>query len=236
MARPSDHELGRERGQPEGAVMRVGEESDPASGYPTPMGGDTVTAAAPVFTGGETWVTSAGRGRAATLPGEFVDFGDFVQATLPGLLRYGHALTGNPHDAADLVQTVLEKIGSRWTYVHEKTGDPLAYVRRSMANAHVSRWRRTRRENLVADLPDTSPHVPADPFEHEPLWRALRTLPPRQRAVMVLRYYEGLSEAEIAGVLGITQGTVKSQASKAIASLRMKLKSVDGEGEGSGAG
>ena len=216
--------------------MRVGEESEPASGYPTPMGGDTVTAAAPVFTGGETWVTSAGRGRATTLAGEFVDFGDFVQATLPGLLRYGHALTGNPHDAADLVQTVLEKIGSRWTYVHEKTGDPLAYVRRSMANAHVSRWRRTRRENLVADLPDTSPHVPADPFEHEPLWRALRTLPPRQRAVMVLRYYEGLSEAEIAGALGITQGTVKSQASKAIASLRMKLKSVDGEGEGSGAG
>ncbi len=250
--------------------MRVGEESGSASGYPTPMGGDTVTAAAPVFTGGDavstgddptgshggtgtgewidagpcppafgrivTPVTSAGRGRAATLPGEFVDFGDFVQATLPGLLRYGHALTGNPHDAADLVQTVLEKIGSRWTYVHEKTGDPLAYVRRSMANAHVSRWRRTRRENLVADLPDTSPHVPADPFEHEPLWRALRTLPPRQRAVMVLRYYEGLSEAEIAGVLGITQGTVKSQASKAIASLRMKLKSVDGEGEGSGAG
>jgi RNA polymerase sigma factor (sigma-70 family) len=78
--------------------------------------------------------------------------------------------------------------------------------------------------------------VPADPFEHEPLWRALRTLPPRQRAVMVLRYYEGLTEAEIAGALGVTQGTVKSQASKAIASLRMKLKSVDGEGEGSDAG
>lgn len=211
--------------------MRVGEESGS-----TPMGGDTVTAAAPVFTGGDTWVTSAGRGRAATLPGELTDFGDFVQAVLPGLLRYGHALTGNPHDAADLVQTVLEKMGSRWTYVHEKTGDPLAYVRRSMANAHVSRWRRTRRENLVADLPDTSPHVPDDPFEHEPLWRALRTLPPRQRAVMVLRYYEGLSEAEIAGALGVTQGTVKSQASKAIASLRMKLTAADIQGEGSDAG
>lgn len=171
------------------------------------------------------------------MPGEFADFGDFVQATLPGLLRYGHALTGNPHDAADLVQTVLEKIGSRWSYVQEKTGDPLAYVRRSMANAHVSRWRRTRRENLVADLPDTSPHVQADPFEHEPLWRALRTLPPRQRAVMVLRYYECLSEAEIATALGVTQGTVKSQASKAIASLRTKLTLTDREGEeGSEAG
>ena len=72
--------------------------------------------------------------------------------TLPGLLRYGHALTGNPHDAADLVQTVLEKIGSRWSYVQEKTGDPLAYVRRSMANAHVSRWRRTRRNRKSQKL------------------------------------------------------------------------------------
>lgn len=216
--------------------MRVREDGQ-AAGHPSPAGGDTVTTAAPVFTGGKTsWVTREGPGRAATLPGEFADFGDFVEATLPGLLRYGHALTGNPHDAADLVQTVLEKIGSRWSYVQDKTGDPLAYVRRSMANAHVSRWRRTRRENLVADLPDTRPHVQADPFEHEPLWCALRTLPPRQRAVMVLRYYEGLSESEIAGALGVTQGTVKSQASKAIASLRLKLTLADSEGEGSEAG
>jgi RNA polymerase sigma-70 factor (sigma-E family) len=154
--------------------------------------------------------------------GELAEFGDFVRASLPGLLRYGHALTGNPHDAADLVQTVLEKIGSRWTQTQHKTGDPLAYIRRSMANAHVSRWRRTRRENLVADIPDTQPFSHADPFEHEP-WQALRALPPRQRAVMVLHYYEGLSESEIAAALGISPGTVKSQASKAIGSLRMKL-------------
>lgn len=160
------------------------------------------------------------------MAGELMDFGEFVEASLPGLLRYGHALTGNPHDAADLVQTVLEKMGSRWTVVQHKTGDPLAYIRRSMANAHISRWRRIKRENLVADIPDTQPHVPADPFEHEPLWQALRNLPPRQRAVMVLRYYEGLSEIEIAAALGISQGTVKSQASKAIASLRAKLALV----------
>ncbi|WP_233573678.1 SigE family RNA polymerase sigma factor [Amycolatopsis panacis] len=160
------------------------------------------------------------------------DFADFVRAALPGLLRYGHALTGNPHDAADLVQTVLEKIGTRWANVYQKTGDPIAYVRRSMANAHVSRWRRTRRESLVADPPETSPCAPKDPFEHEPLWQALRNLPPRQRTVLVLRYYEGLSEVEIAEALGISQGTVKSQASKAIASLRGKL----GQQEGSEAG
>ncbi|WP_199431104.1 SigE family RNA polymerase sigma factor [Qaidamihabitans albus] len=162
------------------------------------------------------------------MPGDLTDFGEFVEASLPGLLRYGHALTGNPHDAADLVQTVLEKIGSRWTHVLQKTGDPLAYIRRSMANAHISRWRRLRRENLVADIPDAQPLRPVDPFEHEPLWQALRGLPPRQRAVIVLRYYEGLSEAEIAESLGVSPGTVKSQASKAIAALRTKLNRDEG--------
>ncbi|WP_020668947.1 SigE family RNA polymerase sigma factor [Amycolatopsis nigrescens] len=166
------------------------------------------------------------------MPGELTDFGEFVEASLPGLLRYGHALTGNPHDAADLVQTVLEKIGSRWTHVQRKTGDPLAYIRRSMANAHISRWRRTKKESLVADIPDAQAVTPADPFEHEPLWQALRGLPPRQRAVIVLRYYEGLSEVEIAQALGISQGTVKSQASKAIASLRLKMTPVVEEAGG----
>ncbi|MBK1784424.1 SigE family RNA polymerase sigma factor [Prauserella sp. ASG 168] len=165
------------------------------------------------------------------MPGDLTDFAEFVEASLPGLLRYGHALTGNPHDAADLVQTVLEKIGSRWSHVLHKTGDPLAYVRRSMANAHISKWRRLRRENLVADIPEPNAFTPTDPFEHEPLWQALRDLPPRQRAVIVLRYYEGLSEAEIAESLGVSPGTVKSQASKAIASLRGKLRG-DQETEG----
>lgn len=189
-----------------------------------------MTAAATVVPGTDVW--GAGESRRSDVPGELTDFGDFVRAGLPGLLRYGHALTGNPHDAADLVQTVLEKIGSRWSYVQHKTGDPMAYIRRSMANAHISRWRRTKRESLVAELPDTQPYHQADPFEHEPLWQALRALPPRQRAVMVLRYYEGLSEAEIADSLGISQGTVKSQASKAIASLRTKLALIEPEDEG----
>ena len=159
----------------------------------------------------------------ATKPGEAEDFGDFVRAALPGLLRYGHALTGNPHDAADLVQGVLERIGSRWGSVLRRTGDPLAYARRAMVNAHISRWRRTRRENLVADLPNTTAVWQPDRFEDEPLWQALRALPPRQRAVIVLRYYEDLSEAEIAATLGITKGTVKSQANKAMATLRARM-------------
>jgi RNA polymerase sigma-70 factor (sigma-E family) len=151
------------------------------------------------------------------------DFAEFVRSAMPGLLRYGHALTGNPHDSADLVQSVLEKIGSRWTSVTRKTGDPLAYARRSMANAHVSRWRRTRRENLVAAIPDRQSAVARYAFEDEPLWEALRGLPPRQRAVVVLRFYEGMTEAEIASTLGVTAGTVKSQTSKAMTTLRGRL-------------
>ena len=158
------------------------------------------------------------------------DFADFVRGALPGLLRYGHALTGNPHDASDLVQSVLERLGSRWTSVLRGGDDPLAYARRAMANAHVSRWRRTKRESLVAEVPSIAAVTVRYPFEDEPLWQALRDLPSRQRAVIVLRYYAGLSEAEIAQALGISQGTVKSQASKAMAKLRAQLLAHDPEG------
>jgi RNA polymerase sigma-70 factor (sigma-E family) len=162
----------------------------------------------------------SGGGRAETVG----DFAEFVRMSMPGLLRYGHALTGNPHDAADLVQSVLEKVGSRWVSVLRKGDDPLAYVRRAMANTHISIWRRRRRENLVADLPDSGVVAPElSRLENEPLWQALRALPPRQRAVIVLRYYENLSEVEIANALGISCGTVKSQSSKAMASLRTRL-------------
>lgn len=170
-----------------------------------------------------TWtVVPAQREVRSTATAVDTDFAEFVRTALPGLLRYGHALTGNPHDAADLVQTVLEKIGSRWLGRRAFCDEPLAYVRKAMANAHVSHWRRTRRESLVAEMPDNA-FEQFDRLDHEPLWQALRGLPPRQRAVIVLRYYEGLSEAEIAEALGISKGTVKSQASKALSTLRSSL-------------
>jgi RNA polymerase sigma-70 factor (sigma-E family) len=151
------------------------------------------------------------------------DFAEFVRQALPGLLRYGHMLTGNPHDAADLVQSVLERLGARWQTVARKSGDPVAYTRKAMVNAHVSRWRRRRKESLLAEVPDIPAEPRGDPFDNEPLWEALRGLPPRQRAVLVLRYYEEMSEAEIAAVLGVNRGTVKSQTSKAMAALRSRL-------------
>ncbi|SHE66775.1 SigE family RNA polymerase sigma factor [Streptoalloteichus hindustanus] len=158
------------------------------------------------------------------------DFAAFAEAALPGLLRYGYALAGNPHDAADLVQTALERVGSRWSRVVARSGDPHAYVRRTMANLHVSFWRRRRRENVVAVVPDEAVAGEFDRVEHEPLWRALAGLPAKQRAVLVLRYYEDLSEAEIADVLGVSRGTVKSHASRAMSTLRAHLDSLAGKG------
>ena len=146
-------------------------------------------------------------------------FDAFVRARHPALLRYGTALTGDVHRAADLVQDALERTGLAWDRVQQQ-GDPEGYVRRVMANRNISTWRRLRRERLVDEPPETA-------FEDRPtddvMWDVLARLPRRQRTVLVLRYYEDLSEAEIARVLGIAPGTVKSQASKGIAALRASL-------------
>lgn len=147
------------------------------------------------------------------------EFAVFVRGAMPQLSRFGLALAGNPHDGADLVQCALESTGRRWRRGAIAT-DPLAYVKRAMVNAHVSRWRRIRREWLTDRVPER--HAKPEPdreYEH-PLWLALGALPPRQRAVLVLRYYADMSEADIADVLGCAPGTVKSQASKGLASLR----------------
>nr|WP_269811235.1 SigE family RNA polymerase sigma factor [Kineosporia rhizophila] len=162
------------------------------------------------------------------VPGSgFVEFADYVTARLPDLLRLGHALTGNPHDASDLVQDVLEKVGLRWNSLQRRGTNMDAYVRRSMVNARTSRWRRRRRETLVAIPPERGVAQP-DRFDDEPLWQALAELPAKQRAVLVLRYYEGLNESEIAETLGISAGTVKSHTSRAMAALRNNLKSEGG--------
>jgi RNA polymerase sigma-70 factor (sigma-E family) len=148
-------------------------------------------------------------------------FDAFVRARLPALMRFAHALTGDPHTAADLVQDALERTGMRWSRI-ERQGDPEGYVRRAILNGRVSRWRKHRRETLVDCVPErmTSYEVPR---HDEQLWQLLATLPPKQRAVLVLRYYEDLSEVQIAATLGCSPGTVKSQSSKAIAKLRVAL-------------
>jgi RNA polymerase sigma-70 factor (sigma-E family) len=148
------------------------------------------------------------------------DFDAFVRARLPALLRFGHVLTGSPDAAADLVQDALERTGASWSRVIRKD-DPEGYVRRAMVNRHVSLWRKRRREYLVAETPDVA-YEPL-PAHDAALWAELATLAPRQRAVVVLRFYEDLSEAQTAAALNCSVGTVKSQTSKALAHLRTRM-------------
>ena len=148
-------------------------------------------------------------------------FDAFVRARLPALMRFAHAVCGDPHTAADLVQDALERTGLHWDRI-DRSGDPEAYVRRAIVNGRISRWRKLRRESLVDLVPDHAPYVDRSTRD-DTMWQLLATLPRRQRAVLVLRYYEDQSEEQIAATLGCAPGTVKSQASKALAKLRAAL-------------
>jgi len=152
------------------------------------------------------------------------------------MLTLAMLLTGhNRADAEDLLQTVLERAFRRWRRIC-RTGDPSAYVRRMLVNASIDRWRLLRRrpeQSLGADdgppvasgllRPDQSAAI----ADQDLLWRALAQLPPGQRAVLVLRYYEDLTEAQTALLLGCSVGSVKTQASRALARLRGIVGTTD---------
>lgn len=147
-------------------------------------------------------------------------FGEFVRTRAHALYRYGYLLTGNAYDTDDLVQDALLKVRAAWSRL-DNQDDPIAYTRTVMARLHVSAWRRRRRERVVPDVPDIAvDEGHGSGAQYTPVWRALATLPPGQRAVLVLRYYEQLSEAEIAATLGVSRGTVRSQMFRALANLR----------------
>jgi RNA polymerase sigma-70 factor (sigma-E family) len=150
-------------------------------------------------------------------------FDAFVVSRLNALVSYAYLLTGNRHSAEDVVQTALARTAIRWARVHDKA-NPEGYVRRAIVNEFLN-TRRLRRstEVPVADVTDAVVATAESAYdERDAMWSALATLPRGQRVVLVLRYYEGLSEAEIAAVLGCAAGTVKSQAAKAIAHLRTR--------------
>jgi RNA polymerase sigma-70 factor (sigma-E family) len=153
------------------------------------------------------------------------EFAAYMTARQPSLLRTAYLLTGERQSAEDLVQTAFAKLYLSWDRVQRRELVD-GYVRRILVNEHSSLWRRAwkRREVSSDRLPDR-PGAPDRPDEGEgaALWRFVQTLPRRQRAVIVLRYYEELSEAETAEALGISVGTVKSQASRALAALRSRV-------------
>lgn len=144
-------------------------------------------------------------------------FEEFVAARRPALLRTAYLLTGQHQDAEDLVQVALVKAVPRWRRIAD---DPEPYVRRILVNENVSRWRSRRWREVHTDR---VPERAADQRGQDAsitLRAALARLAPRQRAVVVLRYYEDRTERETAELLGIGVGTVKSQARDALARLR----------------
>ncbi|MEU4218849.1 SigE family RNA polymerase sigma factor [Actinoplanes sp. NPDC026623] len=159
------------------------------------------------------------------------DFDAFVQFRTPALLRSAYLLTGDQHLAEDLVQSALGLTHRAWRNLHA-TGNAEAYTRKTMYHLQVSRWRRRRVvEWFSGDLPDR-PGVQSDHAEHTvlrlSLLSALSRLTAKQRAVIVLRFYDDLTEVQAAETLGVSVGTVKSQTAKALERLRLLAPELDG--------
>ena len=164
--------------------------------------------------------TTRGEPVDGSVAGGRVDFDDFVAARSSSLLRTAYLLTRDHALAEDLLQTALTKAWFAWSRIE---ADPEPYVRRILVNTFASWWRRKwNGEHAHAEVPDgASPDQHACADQRHDLWEAMGRLPRRQRAVVVLRFVEDLSEAETARVLGVAPGTVKSQTSKALAKLRI---------------
>jgi RNA polymerase sigma-70 factor (sigma-E family) len=154
------------------------------------------------------------------------DFADFVAARSAELLRLAYVLTGDRHAAEDLLQTALTKAAARWGRIHSA---PEGYVRQIMYREQVSWWRRRARRpvTVVAQVPERpAPDQMVMVDSRLALRDALLALPPGKRVMLVLRYLEDLSEAQVADILGCSVGTVRSQTYKAIAQLRSVLPSL----------
>jgi RNA polymerase sigma-70 factor (sigma-E family) len=147
------------------------------------------------------------------------DYVAFVEANWNRYLRLARLLTGDRYRGEELLQESLVRLYVRWRRA-AISGDVHAYLRRTLVNGNINWWRRRRWEQLVEAVPDRAGAVHES---HHDLRQALLRLPRRQRAVVVLRYFEDLTEREVAAVLGCTVGTVKSQNSKALSKLRTLL-------------
>ncbi|MDH6451318.1 MULTISPECIES: SigE family RNA polymerase sigma factor [unclassified Streptomyces] len=155
----------------------------------------------------------------------YPSFASYVKARQPVLLRTARSLTANPSDAEDLLQTALTKTYVAWERIEDHRALD-GYVRRALLNTRTSQWRKRKVDEFATDeIPEPEP-APGDddPAErqalHDAMWRAIMKLPARQRAMVVLRYYEDLSEVQTAEVLGVSVGTVKSAVSRALGKLR----------------
>ena len=149
------------------------------------------------------------------------DFSAYMSGRQTALYRTAYLLAGDHAGAEDLLQTAFAKLYHSWDRIRDREALD-GYVRRIMVNENNSLWRRgwKKREYATESMPETWANDEYDEGTRGAVWAAVQTLPKKARAVVVLRYYEQLSEAETAEVLGISVGTVKSQASRALAALR----------------
>jgi RNA polymerase sigma-70 factor (sigma-E family) len=156
------------------------------------------------------------------------DFVEYVEARQQALVRFAFLLTSDHHTAEDLVQTALAKTFLTWDRLRDR-GAVDSYVRRIIVNENTSMWRRAwkRRERTSEILPDRGT-VDPDVETRDAMWKVVQSLPPRQRATVVLRYYEDLSEADTAAVLGCSVGNVKSQTSRGLAAMRAAVTADPG--------
>jgi RNA polymerase sigma-70 factor (sigma-E family) len=166
------------------------------------------------------------------LPSAEGDFEAYVAARGPALLRLAYVLTGNASDAQDVVQEALSRALPRWKRITE-ADDLDAYVRRMVVNAHVSWWRKFKRRESPVDevvLPATGAGADVETVEravNDELWAACARLSSDQRAAVVLRYYEQLSFAEIAGLTGVAEATARSRVHRGLAELRKTMGEDD---------
>jgi RNA polymerase sigma-70 factor (sigma-E family) len=160
------------------------------------------------------------------------EFREFVAARSKSLLQTAYLLTGDWEQGRDLLQTALASTARRWSQLRDRQ-QPETYVRRALYHAQVDRFRLLSwgRETVTDNLPDR-PWVQGSDWadtvvQRQDIMAALRRLPKRQRAVIVLRYFEDRPDPEIAAILGIAQGTVRSQMHKALATLRTAFAEAD---------
>jgi RNA polymerase sigma-70 factor (sigma-E family) len=151
-------------------------------------------------------------------------FEEYAASAWTRLYRYAYLLAGNHADAEDIAQQTLMKAHRSWSRV-ERSDSPAAYLRQILTNTFLSQRRpQARHLELLTDAPPETGHMMVTgPEDRMVLWPHVKSLPPRQRAVIVLRYYEDLSEQQIADVLGCSRGNVKSTAHHALRSLRATL-------------
>ncbi len=158
-----------------------------------------------------------------------MDFHEYVVTRRQPLLRLAYLLAGDAHLAEDVVQTALLRAFRQWRRV-SRADQPDAYVRRMVVNAYVDGKRRrssTEAPTAPSELPATAQHDHSDQqAERSVMWTALAGLPRVQRAVLVLRFYEDLDDARIAELMGSTPSTVRSNASRALATLRKEWTRV----------